>query len=307
MKKLHNTRLIFLQVFGINLCISLAKLVCGFLTNTLSMVADGFHSILDTISNLIGIAGISTSLKPPDDKYPYGHKKFEALAAIAISFMMFTASLHVFTEVVDRYLEPEGKHPEVGLLSYVVIVGSIIVSYFVHKYEEKKAHELDSSLLEADAKHTLSDVLTSLAVVAALIGAQLKLYFVDGIASLAVVYFILKAGYEIIISHMGPLVDAAVHDTKTIAEIAIEVPGVVGVHKIRSRGAKDQSYIDMHIEVSGDLTVREGHLIASQVEQTLMQKLSGLAEVIVHLDEPQSETKFTEKSSDDPEETNSPV
>lgn len=304
MKTLHKTRLIFFQVFGINLCISLAKLICGFLTNTLSMVADGFHSILDTISNLVGIAGISTSLKPPDEKHPYGHKKFEALAAIAISFMMFTASLHVLTEVVDRYLQPEGKHPEVGLLSYVVMLGSMFVSYLVHKYEEKKAHELDSSLLKADAKHTMSDVLTSGAVIAALVGAQLKLYFVDALASLAVVFFILKAGYEIIISHMGPLVDAAVYDTKTIAEIAIAVPGVVGVHKIRSRGAKDQSYIDMHIEVSGDLTVREGHRIANQVEQTLKEKLEGLAEVIVHLDEPQPVSEIKEISAGDPGETN---
>jgi len=297
MKAFNKTQLIFTQVFGVNLCISLAKLICGFMTNTLSMVADGFHSILDTIANLVGIAGVSASLKPPDDKHPYGHKKFEALAAIAISFMMFTASLHVFTEVINRYIEPEGKHPEVGLLSYAVIVGSMIVNFLVHKYEHEQAHALDSSLLEADAKHTFSDVLTSIAVLAALIGAQLKLYFVDGLASLCVVFFILKGGYEIIISHMGPLVDAAVHDPQSIAEIAIAVPGVVGVHKIRSRGTKDHSFVDMHIEVPGELTIKEGHKIADLVEETLKEKIQGLIEVSVHLDEP------TAKSVDDPAET----
>ncbi len=297
MKAFNKTQFILFQIFGINLCISLAKLICGFLTNTLSMVADGFHSILDTIANLVGIAGVTASLRPPDDKYPYGHKKFEALAAIAISFMMFTASLHVFTEVIDRYIQPEGKHPEVGLASYIVIIGSMIVSYLVHKYEHKQAHALDSSLLEADAKHTFSDVLTSVAVLAALIGAHFKLYFVDALASLCVVCFILKGGYEIIISHMGPLVDAAVHDPKSIAEIALQIPGVIGVHKVRSRGAKDQSYIDMHIEVSGDITIKEGHKIAVIVEQTLKEKLQGLFEVSVHLDEP------TVKSVDGPAET----
>lgn len=307
MKAINKTQLIFIQIFGVNLLISLAKLICGFSTNTLSMVADGFHSLLDTIANLVGIAGITASVKPPDDKHPYGHKKFEALAAIAISFMMFTASLHVFTEVLDRYLVPEGKHPEVGLLSYVVIIGSMFVSYIVHKYEHDQAHKLDSSLLEADSKHTLSDVLTSIAVLAALIGAHFKLYFVDAVASLAVVYFILKGGFEIIMSHMGPLVDEVVHDPKTIAELALEVDGVKGVHKIRSRGAKDHSFVDLHIEVSSRLTVKEGHRIAKRVEQTLKDKVQGLVEVSVHLDEPVDEPVVTdlpkEISADGPSET----
>lgn len=307
MKAVNKTQLIFIQIFAVNLCISLAKLICGFMTNTLSMVADGFHSLLDTIANLVGIAGLTASLKPPDKEHPYGHKKFEALAAIAISFMMFTASLHVFTEVLDRYLEPSGKHPHVGLLSYLIIIGSMIVSYFVHRYEHDQAHKLDSALLEADAKHTLSDVLTSVAVLAALVGAHFKLYFVDAVASLGVVYFILKGGYEIIISHMGPLVDAAVHDPKMIAELALEAPGVIGVHKVRSRGAKDHSFVDLHIEVSGDISVKEGHKIAKHVEQTLKERLQGLIEVSVHLDEPvdiaDSTSGSTEISADGREET----
>lgn len=283
---LRGARSVFWITLGLNALVSLGKLICGFTTNTLSMVADGFHSMLDASSNIIGIVGLTISMKPPDEDHPYGHRKFEAIAAIVISFMMFLACFNILSGAAERVFQNKPIIPVVGVVSYAVMTITLLVNFFVTTYEKRKAKELNSKLLAADAAHTLSDIFVSLGVVAALIAAQFQVYVIDVIASIAIVGFIFKAGFGIIMSNLGTLVDAAVLDPEYIEKLVLSVPGVVSCHKIRSRGMHDHVFLDLHVQVPGHLTVEQGHKIAFAVEDKLKQQAEGVMDVVVHIEEP---------------------
>ena len=284
----NGARLVFVQTRLLNALVSVAKLVCGFATNTLSMVADGFHSLLDASSNIIGIIGLSISMKPADTGHPYGHHKFEPLAAIAISFMMFFACFKVSSGIMERILNQSDIVPTVGMVSYVVMVLSLVINVLVTWYERKKAKELGSTLLHADSEHTLSDIYVSLGVICSLVAAQFHFFVVDIVVSILIVLAILKAGLGIIEVHMGTLVDASVLSESDVENLVLSVPGVKSCHKIRSRGVADYIFIDLHVQVDGDLTVTEGHKIAYKVEDRLKNELEGVEDVIVHIEEVES-------------------
>ncbi|MEZ4487007.1 MAG: cation diffusion facilitator family transporter [Cyanobacteriota/Melainabacteria group bacterium] len=285
--RLKEARTVFVQTLGLNLLVSFSKLGIGISTSTLSMIADGFHSLLDASSNILGIIGLTISSKPADEGHPYGHRKFEALAAIGISFLMFFACFEVISEVVKRIMS-QGGAPETTPASYLVMVATIIINILVSRYESKKGAELHSRLLEADSKHTLSDVFVSIGVIVSLLAVNFKFYFVDVVASLLIVLVIFKAGYEIIQAHLGILVDAAALEPEEVKKLVLKVPGVLDCHKIRSRGLDDHIFIDLHVQVRGHITVEEGHKIAYQVEDLLMKEIGGVEDVMVHIEEDRS-------------------
>ena len=285
--RLKEARTVFVQTLGLNLLVSFSKLGIGISTSTLSMIADGFHSLLDASSNILGIIGLTISSKPADEGHPYGHRKFEALAAIGISFLMFFACVEVISDVVKSIMS-QGGAPESTPASYLVMVATIIINILVSRYESKKGAELHSRLLEADSKHTLSDVFVSIGVIVSLLAVNFKFYFVDVVASLLIVLVIFKAGYEIIQAHLGILVDAAALEPEEVKKLVLKVPGVLDCHKIRSRGLDDHIFIDLHVQVRGHITVEEGHKIAYQVEDLLMKEIGGVEDVMVHIEEDRS-------------------
>ncbi|HMP54253.1 MAG TPA: cation diffusion facilitator family transporter, partial [Candidatus Melainabacteria bacterium] len=207
--------------------------------------------------------------------------------AIGISFLMFLACFEVLSEAVKRVMS-QGSAPETTPVSYVVMVACIIINVLVSRYESKKGAELHSRLLEADSKHTLSDVFVSIGVIVSLLAVNFRFYFVDVVASLLIVLVIFKAGYEIIQAHFGILVDAVALEPEEVATLVLKVPGVISCHKIRSRGLEDHVFIDLHVQVSGHISVEEGHKIAYQVEELLMKEISGVEDVMVHIEEDRS-------------------
>ncbi|MCA9803367.1 MAG: cation transporter [Cyanobacteria bacterium HKST-UBA02] len=285
-ENLRQARTVFWQTLFLNLIVSASKLVCGFKTGTLSMVADGFHSLMDASSNIVGILGLTISIEPADRGHPYGHRKFEALAAIGISFLMFLAGSEVVKEVFNRITAPESTTLKVEPISYAVMIASIVISILVSKYEKSKAETLGSNLLAADAQHTMSDVYASLGVIAALLAAQMKINVIDLVASVVIVIAIFKAGYGIITANMGILVDAVVLDESEVEAIVCQVEGVISCHKVRSRGMKDHIFLDLHVQVPGHISVEEGHQIAYAVEERLKERLDGVVDVVVHIEDP---------------------
>jgi len=283
-RKLRKARRVFFITLALNLAVAGGKLACGFVTGTLSMVADGFHSLLDATSNVVGIAGLTIALKPPDKGHPYGHRKFEAIGSIIISFFMFFASFEVLREAVERIVDGLQAVPQVGPVSYLVMLATMAINIGVSRYESRQGRELKVSLLVADSKHTLSDVFVSLTVIATLIAIQLHWPALDVVASILIVGFILKAGFDIIMSHLGVLVDAAVVDEEAVRELVLNVPGVTGCHKIRSRGSDDHVFVDLHVQVPAHLSIRDAHAISYRVEDELKSAWGGFVDVLVHVE-----------------------
>lgn len=289
-EQLHRARRVFLVTLGLNLLVAASKLSWGLFSNALSMTADGCHSLLDASSNIVGMIGLTLSAKPPDAGHPYGHRKFEALAAMFISFLMFLASYEVLSECVRRLLAPQTEVPVVSIASYVIMFGTMIVNIFVSSYERRQGEMLRSPLLIADSKHTLSDVFATIGVLVSLVAIQLRFPIMDVVASVCIVGVILRAGYGVIINNLGSLVDAAILDVAFIEGLVLSVPGVRGCHKVRSRGMLDSIFIDLHVQVPRNISVEEAHAISGKVEEKLKDASPGVVEVLVHIEDDLDQT-----------------
>ncbi len=278
--KAQQVRHILVWTLVANWSVALGKLVLGFLSGTVSLVADGFHSLLDGSSNIIGLICLQAASKPADRRYPYGRRKYETFAAVGIAMLLGLACYEIVKEAVRRLWSE--NTPAVGPLSYVVIIASIIISYVVGRYEHRRGRELKSSVLVADAHHTHSDVYGSLVVLISLIAIQLGYPWFDIIASLFIVVLIGRAVWQILSESLHTLIDISRFPAEEIEAIALKVPGVRECHNIRSRGMEDAVYIDLHIGVDPDLRIGAAHDIGCEVERQLLTTLPDVADVVVH-------------------------
>jgi cation diffusion facilitator family transporter len=269
-------------VLALNLGVAALKLVFGFLTGSLSMIADGFHSSLDASSNVVGLAGMWLALRAPDQGHPYGHRKFEALAALLISLFLFLACYEILTSLVGRL---QGTH-EVDATPYafLVMVGTIAVNIGITRYEARAATRLRSMILAADAKHTRSDVFVGFGVLASLLGARLGFPSLDLVVAVVIVGLIAYSGYQIVRDSFTVLVDGRVLDPEHVTRVAMGVAGVSAVHRVRSRGVADDIQIDLHVHVPGQMSVSQAHELAHEISARIRAEISGVTDVVVHVE-----------------------
>ncbi|HEY8363871.1 MAG TPA: cation diffusion facilitator family transporter [Tissierellaceae bacterium] len=275
-------RILFIILLA-NVLVAVLKIFIGSLIKSTSMTADGFHSLSDGSSNIVGLIGIHFASKPEDDSHPYGHNKFETLAGLFISFMLFVLSGRIFLSAIERFKEP--IIPEISLESILVLIFTLITNIFVSIIEHKKGEELNSQILISDAAHTKSDIYISIGVLATLIGIKLGLPpVIDSIVSIIVACFIIHAGYEIFRENGDILVDSVAVDSNVIKDIVTSFEEVKDVHKIRSRGSKNNLFIDLHIEVDPKLDVEKSHQLVHNIEYAIRKNFNKNSNVIVHVE-----------------------
>lgn len=266
-----------------NLLVAVLKLVVGAIIKSASMTADGFHSISDGSSNLVGLIGIYFASQPEDVDHPYGHNKYETLAGIFISFMLFLAGFRVILGAIGRFREP--VIPEVSIASLIALVLTLVVNIFVCTLEYRKGKELDSQILISDSMHTRSDIFISVGVLLTLIGIRLGFPpIIDPIVSLVVAGFIMHAGYEIFKENSGVLVDEVAVDSDEIKNVVMTFEEVKDAHKIRSRGSLNDLNIDLHIQVDASLDVERSHELVHDIEEAIRSRFHRNSEVIVHVE-----------------------
>lgn len=273
------------RVLGItlrlNLLVSFGKIAVGIVVNSLSMVADGVHSLLDAAANVVGLLSVSVASKPPDEDHPYGHQKFEVVASLVIAILMGVACVEILERVVERFFSHAGP-PDPNLLSFVVMGAAMAFSAWISWFEAKKSKELGSSLLAADSAHTGTDTLSAGAVFAALAGAHFGFAWIDWVASLIVVVIVIRAAYHIIKLSLGVLSDQVMLDPEKVAEVVRSVPGILACHKLRSHGMPGHIHVDLHIQVSPSMTISESHALTHRVIAVVKDAQLGIQEVFVH-------------------------
>lgn len=277
----RSVRRILATVLVLNLAVAVAKLVVGSIIQSLSMVADGFHSLTDTASNIVGLIGVRIAERPPDEDHPYGHQKFETLSALLIGGLLAVTAWEVLQGCFHRLFS--GGAPEVTRASFVVMAVTIVVNVAVSTYERRRGAELGSDVLRADAAHTTSDVYVSIGVVLSLAAAHFGYPQVDVVAALLITAVIARAAFQIVYRSAGLLVDTAVVPAKRIREVALTVPGVESVHKIRTRGRPESGHADLHVQVRGELRIDQAHAIGHQVTDRLREEL-GFHDVVAHVE-----------------------
>ncbi|MTI48677.1 MAG: cation transporter [Firmicutes bacterium] len=281
-KKYLKVRNVLAAILILNILVAMAKLIYGLITDTSSMVADGYHSFSDGASNVVGIIGIWVASKPADENHPYGHHKFETLSTIVISLLLFFVSFQILSKAYTRFQNP--VLPNIYIYNYLVMILTLIINIFVVRYEAKKGRELKSSILISDSKHTKSDIYVSISVLVSLIAVKLGLVFIDTIVAAIIAVLIIKAGIEILVPGIQILSDANIMDRDKIHDLVMIMPEVIFCHKIRTRGKEDHVMIDLHVGVDKEFTLEYAHLLAHSIEDMLKSKLEGIEEVIVHME-----------------------
>ncbi len=275
---------VLLRVLILNLAVAGAKLAFGYATGAVSILSDGFHSLTDAASNIMGMVGLRASRKPPDEDHPYGHRKYETLAAAGI----FVFLLFVVVEVVRAALNrlAGGAALRVTALSFGVMIVTLIINLFVVRYEGGQARQLNSELLLADAMHTRSDVLTSCLVLISLGAVWLGYPILDSVGGLVIAFFIARTGWELGRNTSRVLSDRVVLAEDDIRRVVMSLPEVAGCHQIRSRGSIDYTFLDLHVWFPPNMPLYEAHRLSHVVKDRLRATYPQIADAIIHIEPP---------------------
>jgi cation diffusion facilitator family transporter len=274
------TRVLYL-VLGLNLVVAAVKLALGALTGALALLADGLHALLDASSNVVGLVGMSAAARPADAGHPYGHRRFETLAAVLIGLLILSGMYQIVRGLIEGLVgtrpAPDVSWPAAGIL-LVTIVGNMLIS----RYELRRARALRSALLEADAGHTLSDTLGAIAVLVSFGAIALGFRWADTVAAVVVAVLIGRTAMGILRTNLGVLADRARLDPHEVRRVAMAIADVRGAHKIRSRGSADHVHVDLHIHVDPRMSVDRAHAVTHQVAEAVRAAFPEVADVLIH-------------------------
>jgi len=267
----------------LNILVAAAKMYIGSLIGSAAMFADGVHSLSDGSSNVVGLIGIGFAAKPVDEDHPYGHNKFETLSGLFIAVLLLMVALGIIKGSAGKLMDP--SMPEITGASLAVLIGTLIINIFVSFFEYRKGKALGSLILISDSMHTRSDIFVTIGVLVALAAVKFGAPpIIDPIVSLIVAAVILKAAYDIFRETNSVLTDSAVADVRHITEIVKTFEEVNEVHKIRSRGTANCTYIDMHVQVCPDMTVEECHRLIHEIEIRIRERFNPNAQTIIHIE-----------------------
>ena len=275
------------RVLFLNLIVSAAKLTLGYATGAVSVISDGYHSLADCASNVVGLVGMRASRMPPDADHPYGHRKYETLAAGGIFVFLVLALLEILRGAMARLTS--AAPPRVTALSFGIMIATLLINLWVVRYESGEGRRLNSELLQADSLHTRSDVYTSIAVLVSLLFVYTGRPRLDGVGGLVVAVFIARTGYEIARDASRILSDRIVISEDDIRKVVMSVPQVLGCHHIRSRGSYDHVFVDLHVWFSPDTTLRVAHELSHVVKDRIMDRYPQIADAIIHIEPPPQE------------------
>lgn len=295
--RVKDIRSVLWVILFLNFTVALAKLGWGLLSNSASMTADGFHSMFDGTSNVVGLVGMGFAARPADDDHPYGHTKYETYASVAIAAMLLFAAYSIGSEAIAR-LMGNGEPPKVTVMSFVIMVGTLCVNFFVTTYERRVGKKLGSEILIADASHTGSDILVSLGVIISLILVRLGFAMADGVISLIISLAIVFTAWKVFKQASATLSDSARMPAEWLEACAASISGIYNTHHIRTRGSESEVYVDMHIMVDPEITVAQGHALAHAVESCIYDKYPQTVDVVVHV-EPYDELEATSLGAKD--------
>ena len=267
---------------GLNLAVSASKVVVGHLSGSLSMIADGYHSLVDGSNNVIGLIVAAFAFAPPDHAPPYGHRKFETAATSMIGIALLALAWDVVTGALGRVGEP--ALPVIGFLNWLVMAATIGVNLLVSWYEAREGRRLKSSFLVADAAHTRADLYVSLGVVVSFLAAKLSLAWADEIVAVAIGGIIAWQAVRILLAAFNVLTDRAPLAIDELERLAAAVPCVLRVHDVRTRGRGDAVYGDLTVHLDGAMSLAAAHAVADRIEAALEVAHPEIVDVVVHLE-----------------------
>jgi cation diffusion facilitator family transporter len=285
-RRAQQTAQVVAKGIALNLVLAAVKITGGILGHTYALIADGAESLLDIVTSVMVWGGLHWAGQPPDAEHPYGHGKAESIAGLFVSAMIFVAGAwigqHAFHEIKTPHLSPHwGTLP--------LLVGVIVVKIVFSRKLGQVGRESSSSAAGIEAWHHFSDAVTSAAafigIAIAVIGGP-GYQTADDWAALVACCIILWNGVGFFRQSLRDVMDSAAPEAVevNVRKLAMEVPGVRGIDKLRVRKSGLSHLVDIHVEVDGTLSVRQGHDIAGAVKYRLLQSTLHITDVLVHIE-----------------------
>lgn len=282
-----------------NILLTAGKFLAGILCHSQALIADAVHSLSDMITDLAILIGVRYWSAPPDAGHPYGHGRIETIITVVIGVMLAAAGFTIALEAVRSLQEGERTAPP-GTEAFVIAVAAIILKECLYRWTRRKAHEVHSSALKANAWHQRSDAISSIpaALAIGLSRVSPSWAFLDEIGAILVSMFILHTAWTIMRPPLMQLADAGAPETiEEIKRIALSVPGAVSVHCIRTRLIGSKLQADLHLMVPPSMTVREGHRISSEIHDRLIASDLRIQDVVVHIEPTDDDSPDDERYS----------
>lgn len=268
----------------VNIVLSILQLVVGLMAKSQALVADAIHSLSDLIADGIVLYANKHSVKAPDADHPYGHKRFETAATIAVGALLMLVGVGMLWRSFLKLQEP-GMIDTVGFIALPVALLALASKELLFRYMLRVAKRVRSTMLAANAWHARSDAASSLVVSIAIVANLMGLPIADPLAALVVGLIIFRMGWRFFFEAFQDLMDRAVdEDTEAkIEKLLLETPGVQGLHDLKTRKLGDMIWVEVDLEMDGTLTIAEGHDIAVEARKRVMAVLPVL-DVMTHFD-----------------------
>ena len=269
---------------AVNLGLTVAQVAAGLWAGSQALVADGIHSLSDLASDFVVLLALRHSRKGADEDHPYGHQRYENAASLVLGALLLAVGLGMVWAAAGKLREPDAI-AAVTPLALWVAGAALVAKELLFRYMLKVGEAVRSSLLVANAWHARSDAASSLLVLVGIAGNMLGYKLLDPVAATLVGFMVGKMGWGFLWDALHDLTDraASAEQTEQIAQTVKSIAGVRGLHDLRTRKTGDMLLVDVHIEVDGNLTVRQGHDIAAEVSQAVLAAHPVL-DVMTHVD-----------------------
>ncbi|WP_100627951.1 cation diffusion facilitator family transporter [Algoriphagus formosus] len=278
-------RTVIFSMLG-NALLSGIKFLAGIFGNSFALIADAIESLVDVFSSILVLIGLKYAQRPADENHPYGHGKAEALITFLVVGFLIVSAVTIAYQAIQNIRTP---HEGPASWTLAVLAAIILWKEISYRFVLNRSKKLQSSSLRAEAWHHRSDAITS---VAAFIGILIAIWGGEGYekaddyAAIFAAGFILYNCYLIFRPALGEVMDEDTHDdlTTEIRKVALTVEGITGTEKCFIRKAGMKFHVDLHANVNGDLTVREGHDIAHDLKDTLKKEIPKLGHILIHIE-----------------------
>lgn len=268
----------------INITLSILQLTVGIFAKSQALVADAIHSLSDLVSDGVVLFANKHSAKEPDAEHPYGHRRFETAATLGIGVILLLVGAGMLWNSFNKLQEP-GLIETVHIIALPIALLALVAKELLFRYLLRVAKRVRSTMLAANAWHARSDAASSLVVAIAIVANVMGLPIADPLAALVVGLIIFRMGWRFFIRAFHDLMDQAVDDETEdkIKKIILNTPGVQGLHDLKTRKLGDMIWVEVDLEMDGNLTITKGHDIAVEARQRVMDALPVL-EVMTHFD-----------------------
>jgi cation diffusion facilitator family transporter len=265
-----------------NSSLVIIKFVAGFVSGSVSVISEAIHSMMDLLAAVIAFFSVKVSDTPADERHPYGHGKYENVSGVVEALLIFIAAIWIIYEAIDKLIHP--RPLDKAGIGMIVMFVSAIINFFVSQNLYKVARKTESIALEADALHLKTDVYTSLGVAIGLLLIYITgIQIIDPIAAILVACLILKESYNLLKRAYSPLLDTAISIDELMDIEASIIKSNYTFHDLKSRQSGNMRFIEFHMEMPGEMPLKEAHKICDEIEDDIKNKIPNI-QINIHVE-----------------------